>query len=207
VFVGEIDLDALYGWDNRAEAVLAVLIVVAAAAATAVNSRLGAALVLGSVGFAVAGLFVALGAPDLVLTQLLVETVIVVGFVLGLGRLGTRFPRSSRPWLVGRITVSLLIGAAIAVALAGAASAPAGEPPVLELAEQSVSEGGGNNIVNVILTDIRALDTLGEVIVLLTVAVGILTLTRRRSVAVRSDPDPTTPEPTPAGRQRAEATP
>jgi multicomponent Na+:H+ antiporter subunit A len=180
-FVVEIDTDALYWWDNRAEAVLVVMIVAAAIAATTVGSRLGAALVLGAVGFSVAGLFVALGAPDLVLTQLLVETVIVVGFVLGLGRLATKFPKATRLWLTGRIAVSVLIGAAIAVALAGAASSPSGGAPVLDLTESAVADGGGNNVVNVILTDIRALDTLGEVVVLLTVAVGILTLTRTRS--------------------------
>jgi multicomponent Na+:H+ antiporter subunit A len=180
-FVVEIDIDALYWWDNRAEAVLVVMIVAAAIAATTVGSRLGAALVLGAVGFSVAGLFVALGAPDLVLTQLLVETVIVVGFVLGLGRLATKFPRATRLWLTGRIVVSVLIGTAIAVALAGAAASPSGDPPVLDLADSAVVEGGGNNVVNVILTDTRALDTLGEVVVLLTVAVGILTLTRTRT--------------------------
>jgi multicomponent Na+:H+ antiporter subunit A len=177
-FAVEIDPDALYWWGNRAEAVLVVMIVAAAIAATTVSSRLGAALVLGAVGFSVAGLFVALGAPDLVLTQLLVETVIVVGFVLGLGRLATKFPKATRLWLTGRIAVSVLIGAAISVALAGAAASPSGEPPVLDLTESAVVEGGGNNVVNVILTDTRALDTLGEVVVLLTVAVGILTLTR-----------------------------
>ena len=46
------------------------------------------------------------------------------------------------------------------------------------LGQQAVDDGGGKNIVNVILTDIRALDTLGEVIVLLAVAIGILALTR-----------------------------
>ena len=180
-FVGQIDRDALYWWDNPAEAVLAVMIVAAAISATAVRSRLGAALVLGGVGFSVAGLFVSLGAPDLVLTQLLVETVVVVGFVVGLGRLATRFPRATRLWLVGRVAVSVLIAAAVAGALAGSVSRPAGEAPVEELAETAVEVGGGNNVVNVILTDTRGLDTLGEVIVLLVVAVGILTLTRSRS--------------------------
>ena len=84
----------------------------------------------------------------------------------------------------------MLFGAAIAVALAGAASSPSGDPPIVDLTESSVADGGGNNVVNVILTDIRALDTLGEVVVLLTVAVGILTLTRTRS-ARREQPSET----------------
>jgi len=192
-FLFEIDTDALYWWDNRAEAVLVFMIVAAAIASARVSSRLGAALVLGAVGFSVAGLFVARGAPDLVLTQLLVETVVVVGFVVGLGRLTTRFPATGRMWLTGRLVVAGLMGVTVAVALAAGASNPTGEPPVNELAETAVNDGGGNNVVNVILTDTRALDTLGEVIVLLVVAVGILTLTasgsrlRREQRKVPSD--------------------
>jgi multicomponent Na+:H+ antiporter subunit A len=179
-FIGQIDPDTLYWWDNRSEAVLVLMIVAAAISATVVPSRLGAALVLGAVGFSVAGLFVAHGAPDLVLTQLLVETVIVVGFVVGLGRLATRFPRPTRLWTAGRLVISLAMAGAVAVALAGSAGSPTGEAPVRELAETAQTEGGGKNVVNVILTDTRALDTFGEIIVLMVVAVGILTLSTRR---------------------------
>jgi multicomponent Na+:H+ antiporter subunit A len=179
-FVGQIDSDALYWWDNRAEAVLVLMIVAAAIAATQVSSRLGAALVLGAVGFSVAGLFVAHGAPDLVLTQLLVETVIVVGFVVGLGRLATTFPTATRLWTAGRVVIAGAMGTAVAVALAGSAGNPVGEAPVRELARTAQDDGGGKNVVNVILTDTRALDTFGEVIVLMVVAVGILTLSTKR---------------------------
>ncbi len=179
-FVGQIDGDALYWWDNRAEAVLVLMIVAAAISATQVRSRLGAALVLGAVGFSVAGLFVAHGAPDLVLTQLLVETVIVVGFVVGLGRLATRFPTATRLWTAGRLVIAGAMGTAVAVALAGSAGNTVGEAPVRELARTAQDDGGGKNVVNVILTDTRALDTFGEVIVLMVVAVGILTLSTKR---------------------------
>ena len=179
-FVGQIDADTLYWWDNRAEAVLVLMIVAAAVSATQVSSRLGAALVLGGVGFSVAGLFVAFGAPDLVLTQLLVETVIVVGFVVGLGRLATTFPAATRLWTAGRVVIAGAMGTAVAVALAGSAGNPVGEAPVRELARTAQDEGGGKNVVNVILTDTRALDTFGEVIVLMVVAVGILTLSTKR---------------------------
>lgn len=179
-FVGQIDSDALYWWDNRAEAVLVLMIVAAAIAATQVSSRLGAALVLGAVGFSVAGLFVAHGAPDLVLTQLLVETVIVVGFVVGLGRLATTFPAATRLWTAGRVVIAGAMGTAVAVALAGSAGDPVGDAPIRELARTAQDDGGGKNVVNVILTDTRALDTFGEVIVLLVVAVGILTLSTKR---------------------------
>jgi multicomponent Na+:H+ antiporter subunit A len=140
----------------------------------------------------VSGLFLAYGAPDLVLTQLLVETVIVVGFVVGLGKLATRFPPATRLWSAGRVILSVAMGSAVAVALAGSAGTPVGEAPVAELAETAQTDGGGKNVVNVILTDTRALDTLGEITVLAVVAVGILTLSTRRGRA-RRDADEVAP--------------
>ncbi len=176
-FVFALDPSALTLWDGWVQAVLAVLVVAGAgAAAIVVESRLGAALGLGVVGIGVAGLFVVQGAPDLALTQLLVETVVVVGFVIGLGRLARRFPETGQVWRGVRAGVSLLLGTVVALGLAAAASNPTGAPPLEDLAAQGADEGGGNNIVNVILTDIRALDTLGEIVVLVVVGIGILAL-------------------------------
>ncbi len=170
----------LIWWDGPMQAALAVVIVATAVAGVFVDSRLGAALVLGAIGIAVSGLFVVHGAPDLALTQLLVETVIVVGFVLGLGHLRRRFPESSNRWRLARVVLAVAGGLAVTTALASSASAPSGTAPVESLTVGAVDEGGGNNVVNVILTDIRALDTLGEVVVLATVAVGIIALARVR---------------------------
>ena len=64
------------------------------------------------------------------------------------------------------------------LALVAAGAQPAGRTPVDEMVAAAVDEGGGKNIVNVILTDLRALDTLGEVVVLATVATGVLALAR-----------------------------
>ena len=99
------------------------------------------------------------GAPDLALTQLLVETVVVVGFVIGLGRLSTNFPQVGYVWRSVRMVVSVGLGGAVAIGLAAAASSPSGTAPVAEFVERAADTGGGNNVVNVILTDIRALDT------------------------------------------------
>ena len=160
------------------QGVLAVVVVGAAVLTSGMaSSRLGAALGLGSVGVAVSGLFVVHGAPDLALTQLLVETVIVVGFVLGLGHLTRRFPSAKAGWRLLRLVVSVCVGGAVALALASSASNPSGVPPLEDLTVAAVDEGGGNNLVNVILTDVRALDTLGEVVVLAVAALGILALT------------------------------
>ena len=175
-FAWSIDVGVIYRWDSPAQAVLAALVVAAAVVAARLKTRLGAALGLGAVGIGVSGLFVVHGAPDLALTQLLVETVVVVGFVIGLGHLTRRFPPVGQQWRAVRLTVAAAAAIGVAMAMAGSASAPTGRPPITELAQSAVDEGGGNNIVNVILTDIRALDTLGEIVVLAVVAVGVAAL-------------------------------
>ncbi|MEM7325140.1 MAG: hydrogen gas-evolving membrane-bound hydrogenase subunit E [Actinomycetota bacterium] len=180
-FISGISTDHLVLWDRPVQAALGVAVVASALAGAFVGSRLGAALTLGAVGIGMAGLFIVQGAPDLALTQLLVETVVVVGFVLGLGHLARRFPPVEDTWKTVRIFVSVLGGLAVTIALAAAGADPAGRAPIAELTAGAVDEGGGKNVVNVILTDIRALDTFGEVVVLTTVAIGILALARSRS--------------------------
>jgi multicomponent Na+:H+ antiporter subunit A len=177
-FLWSVDFDRLVWDDSRAQLAVAVAVVAASGVTIFLGSRLGAALSLGAVGLAVTGIFVAHGAPDLALTQLLVEMVIVVGFVVGLGHLDRSFPPAGRVWRGVRMVAGLLVGAGVAVGLTSAAYAPTGEAPIGELIAQGADEGGGNNIVNVVLTDIRALDTLGEIMVLAVVAIGMIALVK-----------------------------
>jgi len=175
-FVTDLQFDHLAWWDQPLQMVLAIGISATAIAGAFVRSRLGAALTLGAVGIGITGIFVVQGAPDLVLTQLLIETIIVVGFVTGLGHLHRKFPRSTGAWRSIRLTVALTVGVAVMAALAAATSEPTGSAPLARFADEAVETGGGNNIVNVILTDMRALDTLGEVVVLAVVGLGIAAL-------------------------------
>ena len=186
-FVTAVDLDSVRAWDHPVQAVLGVLAVGAALAAAVVDHRLGAAVGLGVVGLAVVGLFVSHGAPDLAVTQLVVETVIVVVFVAGLGGLTTRFPRYGRTWRSTRIAAACFAGAAVTVGLLAAGSAPSGSPPLDELTRRSIDDGEGRNIVNVILTDVRALDTLGEIVVLAAVAIGVVALGSRGADSIVID--------------------
>ena len=177
-FLAGISLDHLVAWHTPLQGVLAATVVGAALALCWVGTRLGAGLALGAAGITVAAVFVVHGAPDLALTQLLVEAAIVVGFVLAFGHLSRSFPKTGLRWRTVRITVAGLGGAAVVIGLGAASGNPVGAPPLAELAAASVDEGGGSNIVNVILTDIRGLDTLGEVLVLATVALGVQALAR-----------------------------
>ncbi len=181
-FATDLSTNQLVWWDSPLQGALAVAIIASAVAGAFVGSRLGAALTLGAVGIGVSGLFVVHGAPDLALTQLLVETVVVVGFVIGLGHLARGFPPVKNTWRVVRLVVAGAGGLAVTAGLVAAGADPVGRAPIEELTIGSVDEGGGKNVVNVILTDIRALDTLGEVVVLATVAIGILALAKTRHV-------------------------
>ncbi len=183
VLAVDVDADSLVLWDTPLQAVLGLIIVGVSLGGAVVGSRLGAALTLGAVGLSMSGLFVLHGAPDLALTQLLVETIVVVGFVLGLGHLTRNFPPVDRAWRIIRIAVAGLGGTVVVLALAASSSSPTGKAPLSDLQQQAVEEGGGNNVVNVVLTDMRGLDTLGEVVVLATVALGILALANIRSIA------------------------
>lgn len=157
---------------------VAVLLALAVLAAAAARTRITAVAVLGIAGFLVAVLYVLLGAPDLALTQLLVETLTVALVVLVFRRL----PQSFRE--VSRRRRSAAGGAALGMGvLAGlAAYRLTGRRGISQVGEYylgaAVPEAGGRNVVNTILVDFRALDTLGEITVLAVAAIGVVSLAR-----------------------------
>ncbi|MDZ7853999.1 MAG: putative monovalent cation/H+ antiporter subunit A [Halomonas sp.] len=160
------------------EAVVAGLMVAGAVAACVMRSRLAAVAALGVMGFSIALTFVLFSAPDLAITQLLVETLTVILLVLVLFRL-PRFATLSTP--VERLrdlAVASLTGGLITLLMLSVLS---GErlPRISDyMVENSQPLGHGHNIVNVILVDFRALDTLGEMFVLALAAIGVYAMLR-----------------------------
>lgn len=163
--------------DSAAQAATGVLVVLAAYLATRARRRLRAVFLVSVTGYGTAVLFLLHGAPDLALTQVLVETVVLIVLVLVLRRLSGRFPDD--PTILTR-RLRALLGAAVAVVVGVAASLAVGarvdEPAGAGLAERAVEYGGGLNIVNVILVDVRAWDTMGELSVVLATATGVASL-------------------------------
>ena len=179
--------------DLPAQAAIGLLVVLAALAAARSSARLSSVLLLGAVGYGVALLYVLQGAPDLALTQFLVETLSLVLFLLVLRLLPRRFPRRPRPVQARTTAVALLAGAAVTVLTLAATSARTRPSVSREFLARSDPEAGGHNVVNVILVDFRGIDTLGEVTVVLVAALGlsslVLTLGRRRRPPDRPWPD------------------
>jgi multicomponent K+:H+ antiporter subunit A len=157
-----------------------------AAARMAKFHRLAALILLGGVGLCVSLTFVWFSAPDLALTQLAVEVVTTILFLLGLRwlpkRLADQGPREGARAAVRR-TRDLLVAAAAGGGLALVAyalmtrAAPQSIAPFF--IDRALSEGGGGNVVNVMLVDFRGFDTLGEITVLAIVALTIYALLRR----------------------------
>ena len=164
-------------YDSRLQVVVGVVIAVAAVSAARARRRFTAVLHLGAVGYGVAVLFVLQGGPDLALTQFLVETLSVVIFVFVLRRLPTTFTR--RPFAVSqgaRVVVALAVGSFVTLAVLVAGQARTAPPSSQAYLDRSYPDGGGSNVVNVVLVDFRGFDTLGEVTVLAVAAMGIASL-------------------------------
>ncbi|PZF81460.1 Na+/H+ antiporter subunit A [Jiangella anatolica] len=164
-------------WDSIGQAIVGAIMIAAAVLAARSRRRLKAVVLAGGTGYGMAMLFILHGAPDLALTQVLVETVTLVIFVLVLRRLPTYFSdrplTKSRWWRIGLGVAVGLVMSGLALAASGARTAD----PVSEgFAEPAVSYGGGYNIVNVTLVDIRAWDTMGEISVLVVAATGVASL-------------------------------
>ncbi len=177
------EFDTLPDWfDTPVHLVIVAIITAAALGASIVHHRIAAALMLGAVGYAMAGLYVAWGAPDLALTQFAIETLSTVLFVLVLRFLprtwSIRAPAIATPL---RIVVSAVVGISIFIfaIVASTSRRDVDEPSMSEeMVDAALPEGKGHNVVNIILVDFRGWDTMGEITVLLVAAVGAVSLAR-----------------------------
>ena len=165
--------------DSALDVLVVAISVIFALSIVAMRVRFTAALLLGGVGYGVAVLFLMRGAPDLALTQILVETLSVVIFLLALRAMPREFAPTSR-WNPKslRVVIALAVGIAVplfALTVFGARSAPTVSE---EYFARSVDEAGGRNVVNVILVDFRGFDTMGEITVLAVAALGVANLVR-----------------------------
>ena len=150
--------------------------------------RLAAVVLMGGAGLASCLSFLWLSAPDLALTQLLVEIVTTVLLLLGLRWLPRRLESVATPVALiarsrRRRRLDLVIAAGVGLGLAALSYAVMTRPIVDRVSaffvEQAYPLAGGRNLVNVILVDFRAFDTFGELVVLGVVGLTVFALLRR----------------------------
>src|SRR3984893_1624396 len=167
-------------WDSPLQVVVGLLILAAAPGSTVMRNRLAAVLLVGVTGYGCGAIFVFHGAPDLALTQFLVETLTLVIFVLVLRTLPAAADRANiKRFRLPRAALGLAVGATVTALAAFAMAARTGTPIGELLPDAAYYRGHGANTVNVLLVDIRAWDTLGEISVLLVAATGVASLVFR----------------------------
>jgi len=145
------------------------------------RSRLLAILALGLLGSSVAAIFVFYGAIDVAMTQLLVETLIVVIVAVALLKLPRLTPNTGLHIRWGHLGVSVAVGSAVSLALMAVLTTELDQRVTGFFEAASYPEALGRNIVNVILVDFRALDTLGEIAVVVIAALGAVALLRLKA--------------------------
>ncbi|MEL6646555.1 MAG: putative monovalent cation/H+ antiporter subunit A [Pseudomonadota bacterium] len=140
------------------------------------SSRITAIAGLGVVGIGVALIFILYGAPDVAITQLLVETLVVVLFAVAALRLPSLapMPGPGRLWINAGLSVGL--GVVMAGVLMRVTTGDIDRRLTDFFETASWTEAFGRNIVNVILVDFRALDTFGEIAVVIVAALGAYAL-------------------------------
>lgn len=179
-------------WDTPLQGVIAVIVIIAAIAVTVLDNRISALIMVGMTGYGISMIFALHGAPDLALTQLLVETVSVVVFMLVL----RKFPASPKllpksNFVRARAWLSVAVGVSVMVLAVFAMNARTTLPVSIFIPDLAKNIGHGANAVNVLLVDIRAWDTFGEISVLVVVATGVASLVYRTRDFSRSSRRPT----------------
>jgi multicomponent K+:H+ antiporter subunit A len=161
--------------------------------------RLVALVLAGGAGLVVCLTFVWLSAPDLALTQLLVEIVTTILLLLGLRWLPQRKPtprsaasmRAALPRRARDLAVAIAAGCGLGLIAYAVMTRPLPDGTVSRyFLENAWPLGGGTNVVNVIIVDFRGFDTLGEISVLCVVAITVYSLLRRFRPAPESTAPP-----------------
>ncbi|UDI78978.1 DUF4040 family protein [Staphylococcus taiwanensis] len=158
------------------EVILAIIISIVGVALVFIRQRLTMVILNGIVGYSVALFFLLMRAPDLALTQLVVETITTILFIVSFSRLPNiaRTKPNLKKESV-KIIVSFIMAGAV-VTLIFIAQQGDGFASISTYYMNAYKLTGGKNIVNAILGDFRALDTMFEGIVLIIAGLGIYTL-------------------------------
>ena len=157
--------------------VVAPVMIVAGLVAVRARKRYTGVVLVSATGLGLALLFATSGAPDLALTQILVETVTLVAFALVLRRIPARLgEHNASVWPIARAVLGAAVGATMAGIALVATAARSTQPISERFPELAYELGHGKNVVNVALVDLRGWDTMGELSVLILAATGVASL-------------------------------
>jgi len=181
VFKGwSLTWDGLLQTELSLSHLLTFALIVCAALATAVfKNRISAILALGMTGFLISFFYVLMGAPDLALTQFLVESVSVILILLVFYFLPPYFSETPRQGVkIADIGLSVLVGLVMCFYMMMAMDSHLSESIARYYLDVSEKLAGGRNVVNVVIVDFRGFDTMFEIAVFSIAALGIYGMLR-----------------------------
>ncbi len=155
---------------------LALIMIMATLFTVLARSGIAAIIAMGVTGYGLAMIYLYYSAVDLAITQILAETLTVVMFMLILQRLPVFAKLSSKATKIRDLIIALVFGSAMTLLALKAINVDFNSPISDYFINNSYDKAFGKNVVNVILVDFRALDTLGEVTVLVIAALGVSAL-------------------------------
>ncbi|KAB7667117.1 Na+/H+ antiporter subunit A [Bacillus sp. B1-b2] len=167
---------------------LSFVLIIATISILFAKSRLTSIILLGAVGYTVSLFYVVFRAPDLALTQLVIETVSVALFLLCFYHL----PKNARkkesiPFKLSNAIVSILVGLVVMLIAISSYSNKLFGSIAEFYVENTYKKAAGENMVNVILVDFRGFDTLFEIAVLAIASIGIFTMIKLRMGGKKSE--------------------
>ena len=162
--------------------ILLIFMIVGAIIAIEVKDLLSSVVALGAVGLGLSIVFLVLKAPDLAITQLVVEILCLIILIRATLKKDLPFSASGR-WVLNTLIVTGFIAVFLLVAMKALKELPEFGYPMMKVAstylEQGMPKTGAANLVSSVILDYRAYDTLGEATILFTAVIGVLALVRR----------------------------
>ena len=162
--------------------VLLILMIIGAIIAIEVKDLLSSVIAVGAAGLALSIIFLILKAPDVAITQLVVEILALIILIRATLKKDLPFSTTGR-WLLNTIITAAFIIILLAVGMKCFKDLPEFGYPAMRVAKTYLQEGlaktGATNLVGSVILDFRAYDTLGEATILFTAVIGVLAIVRR----------------------------
>lgn len=162
--------------------ILLIFMIIGAVIAIEVKDLLSSVIAVGAVGLGLSIVFLILKAPDVAITQLVVEILCLIILIRATLKKDLSFSTSGR-WLLNTLITGGFIAVFLFAAMKCLKDLPEFGYPTMRVAstylEEGLSKTGATNLVSSIVLDYRAYDTLGELTVLFTAVIGILAVVRR----------------------------
>ena len=161
--------------------VLLIFMIIGAIIAIEMKDLLSSVIAVGAVGLGLSIVLLILKAPDVAITQLVVELLCLIILIRATLKKDLPFSTTGR-WLLNTLIAVGFIVVFLFVAIKAFKDLPEFGYPIMRIANTYLKEGliktGASNLVASVILDFRAYDTLGEAVILYTAALGVLTLLR-----------------------------